>query len=339
MHCDKIKQMKRIIVLLVLLLPLAAFAQYSPFQRTVTMEAIPKFPKEYSTANVSVQTYSFDVSRAETVWRLNGKIIKQGIGISEIDIETKGAGEKMLVDFTATLNGETIKKSIDITPHAIDMIIEADTYTPKQYRGRSLPITDSDMRVIAVPNITLNGKTYTDDELIFSWKEDDQYIQSASGVGRSIFNVKSPKVFRTKDISVEITSLDKRIDAGNSISIKAQNPKVLLYEQNPLQGVLYQKAITNSATLNNDEIILVAEPYFFPGRNRDSVAATYTWELNNKDVQTGDSDPGKITLRQAGQGQGNVSVGVTVLGTLTQLQNAEYKVKFLFGKKNNSLGL
>ena len=75
-----------------------------------------------------------------------------------------------------------------------------------------------------------------------------------------------------------------------------------MYEEDPLLGPQYQKALTSPFTLSGNEVTITAEPYNFS--NWDVVfGGQYMWTLNNKGI-TPHSNSRSVTLVR---GQSDVS--------------------------------
>jgi len=70
--------------------------------------------------------------------------------------------------------------------------------------------------------------------------------------------------------------------AHGEITIPATDPVVLLYNRDPLRGVLYDAALPSAISLNAKEITIQAQPYFFSNKSVRSGTVTYNWTLNGE---------------------------------------------------------
>src|SRR5690349_18729834 len=64
------------------------------------------------------------------------------------------------------------------TSSGVDLIVEPASYIPQFYKGKPLFANQGTARVIAVPNIAIDGKKIGSKNLIFKWIKDDTVISS-----------------------------------------------------------------------------------------------------------------------------------------------------------------
>ncbi|KKS57861.1 MAG: hypothetical protein UV22_C0011G0014 [Parcubacteria group bacterium GW2011_GWA2_42_35] len=82
-------------------------------------------------------------------------------------------------------------------------------------------------------------------------------------------------------IEVEVSNLTKTVSAQKSIQIEARDFKLLFYENNPLEGIRFQTALSN-LFLKQENIELKAESYFFAAEDKNELS--FEWTINRGKV-------------------------------------------------------
>lgn len=325
----------RIAILTLLLFGLSApmsIAQEAA--RSFEFQISPLFPQPNSVVSVYAQGYSFDIARANVVWRINGEVVREGRGIQTLELLVGDVGEASSISFTATRGSETISHSTTITPVAVDLIVEPQTYTPLLYKGRALASHRSDIRVVALP---FAGGSYDKNDFIYTWRVNGQVQGGSSGRGVNVLETEAAPTSRRTDIRVDIQSIDGSIQGRNEISVKTEAPVVILYPKNPLSGVSTATVLSSVSELEDDEVTLSAEPFYFPGIFREALPIVYNWRLNGKNVSSNNDDAGSITLRQAGSGRGRAQVSVEIEHPNEVTLQGRDSATFTFGLEDEGL--
>lgn len=318
-------------LMLTLVSAIPAFAQG---ERSFDFEIQPQFPHPGETVSIFAETYSFDISRADVIWKVNGDTIKKGKGLKTFDFTAPEVGDKTTISFTATRGGETISHSTNITTSAIDLIVEADTYTPALYKGRALATHKAPLRIVAAPFF---GNGYDAEDLIYTWRVNGVVQGTLSGPGRSILKTTAAPYSRRTEIRVDVESADGKVQGREVVSIKTEVPQVLLYAINPLLGPSTTTILANRTELEEEEVTINAEPFYAPGTYRESLPITYKWKLNGKTVASTNDDLGTITLRQAGNGRGKAQVSVSIEHPQEVTLQGGDSAAFVFGIENTGL--
>lgn len=302
--------------------------------RSFEFQLNPLFPNPGDVISIYAQGYSFDISRAEVVWRVNGDVVREGRGIQTIEVLAGNVGESTNVSFTATRNGETISHSTTITPVAVDLIVEPQTYTPLLYKGRALASHQSTIRVVALP---FAGSGYDKDDFIYTWRVDGQVQGALSGRGVNVLETEAAPTSRRTEVRVDIQSADGRIQGRNTLSVKTEAPVALLYPKDPLSGIRTANVLSSVRELNEEEVTLSVEPFYFPGVFREALPIIYNWRLNGRSVSSNNEDAGSITLRQAGTGRGRAQVSVEVAHPDEVTLQGSDSATFTFGIEQEGL--
>jgi len=307
-----------------------AFAQIPNIEQNLSLTITPKIPEPNDGVSISVESFVTDLNRAEITWVVNGVTQKRGIGLKEITITVAPLGEKTIVSLIInTEEGVRIEKNVTFQPALVDIVLEANTYTPPFYRGRALFTAESSITLTALPQfVTTDGAVLDPQELIYTWRRDGRTLSDISGFGRQSINIVGPTRFQDVRISVEVSSFGKSLIAKKTFFLSPKSPEVLFYEKHPLRGILYKKALAGTFILTDQEVVVRAEPYFFSLEDLRS-NLTFEWSLNDIALQNEDSQQ-EIILRQV-RGGGFSRLKLDIINVDKLFQDAFQSLTLQFG--------
>ncbi|ETB64085.1 TPA: hypothetical protein DIC38_00800 [Candidatus Nomurabacteria bacterium] len=292
----------------------------------INVETIPENPEPYQDITIILKSYATDLNKAKIEWLMGSSVVLSGIGKTKYSFTAPGPNETTTfsVSITPQNSISNILKKISINPSEIELIWEAvDSYTPPFYKGKSFASREGKIKVVAIPNTNTikSGKG----SVSYTWKygEGENTDQNASGYGKDYFIIKN-KALNTKEyVKIIASSVDGKYNATKKIEIPLVNSKILFYKKSPTEGVLYSEAIKDDSYLEEDEITLVAEPYFFSIENPKSIV--YNWKVNNKSIDT-PSKKTEVTLRPASRG-GYATIGLTMEDMSALFQKVTSSIK------------
>jgi hypothetical protein len=232
-----------------------------------------------------------------------------------------------------TSNGVSFDKKISITPSDVVLFWESSAYTPPFYKGKSLFSFEGNVRIIAIPNIVnASGIRYKPEELVYTWRRGMGTDVDASGYGKNIFFWNGDVVSTSEEISVEVSDLKKTTKATASIIIEPKEAEVLIYENNPSLGILWNKAIKDNFNLNNTEISFVASPYYFNNPGQETISS---WFVNG---QKSPETSNQITFRNTSgaEGYSKISFDITNQKRIMQSANSLFNIT-VQGKEEGSI--
>ena len=310
--------------------PVLASAQLTP--QDLSVEISPEIPEPGDTITVDIKSFVTDLDRAQITWRLDGVEIAKAVGQTNISFTAGVVGKTHTISIIAvTSDAGTITKSVSFSPATVDLLWEAiDSYVPTLYKGKALNAHDSGVLVQALPYfINSQGQQVNPKSLIYTWKVNNKPQQSKSGFGKDTFSFAGPSLYRASEVSVDVESSDSDFRARRTINLSAQQPNILFYAQNPLLGErLVQPVSGGSIVLEEDEVVVRAEPFFFSDiNNRQEV--DYEWKVDGRDIVTvGDRDI--ITLRrpEVGSGKSQISLEIKHIGKLLQFARESFTALF-----------
>ena len=309
-------------------------AQFSDFGDIILLEISPENPRPQELVRASIESFSIDLDRASKItWLQNGEVVNRGVGVKEIAFNAGSLGSRSVIEvIVQSIERGTVNKSITIRPTEVDLLWQADSYTPLLYKGKALPASDTEITIIAIPQfINSNGRKLKTNELIFTWEKDGKILSRESGRGKNTIKIRGPKIFRQTVIRIDTSSLDGALQGKSHTLISPVLPKIIFYENDPIFGIKYEKAITNTFNLLNKEVMITAHPYFFSSRERISSDFDYLWKVDGSKVSGSPDDESSIVLRQESEGEGVVKIAFSIQNINRILQSAQSSFSVIFG--------
>ena len=320
------------------LLPILTHAQLTPedavaqLSQNVSIVVSPTNPKPSDLVNISIQSYSTNLDQSKIVWSVGGKVEKSGIGEKSLSVQLAGQGSsKTVVISISPVGGTAFQKSITIRPSEIDLMWKGNTYAPPFYKGRALCTNQSSLTIFAVPHVSnSNGKEINPSTLIYKWSRNDSVLVSQSGVGKSTITLSYSIFPAPQKIQVDVSS-GGDVLASESVIISPTGPELLVYEDNPLLGALFNTEVGKRISLREKEITFSVYPLFFGTTNRNDPALKYSWSANGSIVG---QNTNKVTFRAPDTaGFSNLSIHAESSAKFTQTADKSFGVEF--GNTNN----
>ena len=319
-----------------LLLPLFGFAQSldgsvgntDPF----TISVLPQYPAPLNPAVLSFLSSTLDLTNATIAVSIGGKQIYKG-SVQPVPVMLGKAGSVTSVLVTVTSAGNTYTQTVVIQSEDVVLIAEPLSSAPVLYPGKPLVPLEGNTRVVVVANMAdAAGKILDPATLSYSWTVDDTRIANSSGIGKTAVIVASPLQYRERTVSVVVQSQAGSLVGGATLSLSPQEPSVRLYENDPLLGIRFDRALSDSYAISGSEVSLYAAPFSLPLING---APFIQWFLGGTAAQTGNL----ITLRPSGSGQGTAALSLTAGAESSSQTTANITVSFGSKPSTNFFGL
>lgn len=263
-----------------LMTPWSAFALTGP---SVTLSLNPTNPNPNELVSVSVSAYEFNIDMSKISWTVDGKKTQEGTGLKSITLTAPANGKTTNVSVSVTTPASLIiQKSIAISPADIDLIWEVvDGYAPPFYKGKVLPVKESSIRVMAMPNVKLSsGKSSQPGDFVYVWKKDGENLAGQSGFGKNSLFFTNQILDTQNQIDVSASNGSKQV--LGTITIKPFAPDLVFYEDDSNLGIKYQKALNSGDSLKNLRLAIVAEPYNLLKDFKENANAKIDWTVNNQ---------------------------------------------------------
>jgi len=316
-----------------------AYAQ-SILASGINVSTDPRSPAPGEDVTVSVQSSSTDLNQAMFSWYVNGVLKKEGLALKSFSFVAGGAGSSQLIEINiSTKDLGVVTKRLTINPSGVDIIEQADSFTPPFYKGKALPGPENSVTLIAIPNlISGDGRKLGIKEIIFKWKKKNTVLGSLSGLGVNNLSIKTARLPGDTDLySVEATSPENGLSAKGSIAISAFAPKIVLYEEDPLRGVLMNRALGKEYALAKNELSAVAYPFSFGKSTLTDIKTSYTWSINSKGTNPTGATNNSITVRKPETTSGSSVLSISIGNSVAVFERAAASLRINFiGTENNA---
>lgn len=304
-----------------------------PVQYTV----IPEAPGPNEQVSIEVSGVGTFLGNATITWQKDGKTVEGASGRT-FTFTTGGIGSPTTIRLN--INSATqgvISHSFVFNPSVINLVWEADTYTPLLYKGKSLYTAGSSLRIVVFPTVMLGKTLVPTNKLSFQWSRNEQPDPASSGLGKNVFSFYGDQLQNEERVSVDVYSGGTKVGQGR-MTIPASKPEVIMYSVDPLRGALLGTAFQSGFALPQTETTLKAEPYFFSNISFARGQITYDWSLGGQQTTGPDAAKGLLTLRQTGSGSGSANISVTAQNNENDklVQTASIDLNLLFGPQTGS---
>lgn len=293
----------------------------------INIETIPDNPQPYTDVTMTITSYATDLNKALITWKSGEDTILSGIGRTKYVFKTgaPNINTSFTVSVTPVGSFASVDKSFIISPSEVEMLWQAiDSYTPPFYKGKSFPTSEGSVRIVAMPN-TVGISSGSNKSMAYYWKLNYDSAQDASGYGKDSFTYKNSYLNDTDHIGVSVSTTNGSYTGNGTIDIPMYNPEMVFYKKSPTEGIKYNEAVTSEVYMNEDEMTLVAEPYFL--NNSSSINdLVYKWQINNNDIST-PRNPRQLTVRPTSRGgYANINISISSVSKLFQNINKSIKI-------------
>ncbi len=206
---------------------------------------------------------------------------------------------------------------------SVDLLWEGESYTPPFYQGGAPWSKQGYISLVAIPNGLGAPRG-----LNYKWIKNGTVLGSLSGVGKNTLRILDSVLSKPQEFRVEIVSSDDDVLARAAFTIRPRNPELMVYENNPLYGILFHRALSGEYSLTGGEATLSAFPYFFPAESKDAPSLEYVWRSNAREDGRGSS----ITYRRPEGVSGSTAVSVRVSDSEVLLMPVTSGFLIQFGK-------
>ncbi len=298
-------------------------------QIVILVDSTPEYPGPYQDVQINIDSYTTKLDSNVISWFVDGKLITKGTGLKSFTTKTGAIGTQKAVTVSVLAsNGYVTQQKITLSPAAVDLIWQAQSYTPPFYKGKALIPHQGAVVVSAEPTIYQAGKRVPPSQLIYKWKQEDTALPDQSGYGKNSVIIEPKLPLDAQKISVEVSTVDGKIKAGNYVRLTSQNPTVILYPEDTLTGIRSQQALMIGHSIQKDSRIS-AIPYFFSTTKRLSTSIQYNWSLNGQ--ETSQHAP-TITLGFGSQPKGDAYIQLEVKHATKIFQSTDTQLPISFDK-------
>ncbi len=305
----------------------------------VDVTLTPNYPGPLEKYSIKLEAYGIDLNLANIVWSVNGKSVLEGRGEVVYNGVAQSVGVSTNITITITpKDSKQIVKKVTINPQTVDILWEArGVLTPPFYRGKSLPPTQSKARFVAMPNlITTNGSLLDPASLNYNWTQDYSVLGDKSGHGKNYLDYTADIL--SKPVNVQVEAYDSTgMRAIQDIDLGSFNSAVLMYENNPLYGYMFNDELTNGFDLGtHPETTIAAFPFSYNAINRTSQNLEYVWNINGTQIDVPTSQT-NLAFRNSNNSAGKSMIGVSLTNTNNLLEASAAQFLINFAKTDSVL--
>ncbi len=257
----------------------------------------PETPSPNDTVSVSVHSSLLDIQGSDILWKADGKTIAQGGGVDSASVQIGALGVETRIEVLVVApDGTSAATEATINPTELDLLIDSDSYIPPFYLGWPRPSAGTNLRLQAFPRFKRGSAFVPASELIYTWRRNGEILGSISGRGKMAASVPIEHLFGTDIISVEARSTDNKMSHSSSVLVSATEPTLALYEEDPLYGVLYHRALGASAFIGGIESTFAVVPFFVRAGSVYDTALNFDWSVNGAAISANPKNPSALTI-------------------------------------------
>jgi len=316
-------------------MPASAGAQITGAVSPFVIEIIPTYPRPGDSVTIRVNSFTIDLDQAQIAWSIDGRTTAQGAAVKEVSFTAGPLGSRTIIGISALVEGLLFSDQVVIQPVDINLIWQADTYVHPFYSGKALAGSEANFTIVALPRVVNTfGSLVSADDLVFTWKENGRVLGSQSGRGKNILRIVGPRIFNTTQIEVAASTVAESVTAKRILTLRSVSPAIIFYENSPLLGMRFEKALPSPFELKREEITVTAHPFFFSSSERVSSDFQYKWVINGSSIEAPPGDNSSLVLRQTGSGAGFATISLTIQNLKEVLQRARSSFSVNFGAES-----
>lgn len=283
----------------------------------MTIELSPENPKPRENVSVRLLMYTENLDISTISWFLDGKLVQKGKGLVTYEFKAPASGKSATLKVSVLLqNGKTFEKSVSLKPLEMDLVWEANSYTPPFYKGKALLPPQGQVKVLAIVD---------SNNLVFKWTVNGNVRQDLGGLNKKSAVITAPLL--GTDIEVEVLAMDPITSkvASKEIIIRAVDPKIYFYEVSPLYGILFNKPLSEIGILQ-EEINILAVPLNIGMEAFSSLK--YRWMVNGASAE--ESSSRSAIFRKPEGVKGSSRVSLQIESELKPLQSTDsaFSIKY-----------
>ncbi len=299
---------------------------YAATPDSINVDVLPPNPAPGQNVTISLSSFSNNLDSVMIVWIMNGKTVFSGIGKKSFSLTAGGPGTESSIIAQIMFPDGEVDERISVRPNVMVLLWQADdSYTPPFYRGRALPTPDTEIKIVAMPN--LNG--VATNNMTYDWKKDYNADQGASGYGKNFYTYTNDYLNDSNNIDVVARTINGATSVESNISVGTTIPKILFYKNDPKLGTQWESSLTDGHLITDSEI-LVAIPYFISPKDLQIPTLVWKWTINDNTVPTSRSLVNFLPVKVPPGTTGTSTIGLDISSTdrIFETANQTLNVQF-----------
>lgn len=298
---------------------------------SILVDVSPQNPSPNSNVNISLRSYAANLDSVQINWFINDKSALSGVGKKSLSLTIGDSGTTTTVRARILLPDGQIEKTVVLKPSSMILLWQAsDSYVPPFYKGKALPVSDSKIKVVAMPEIKTSANTSVNPKnMNYVWKKDLNNQPNESGYGKNFFIYSGSFLDSSNSISAIATTGDQKSQAEGQINITPTNPEIVFYKNDTSMGVLLDQALSNQYQIQGEET-LAAIPYFISPKEIGRPELIWNWYINGILVENKNSKSNMIPLQVAGDSSGISTLKLEIENSYKIFQTAKKEISIQF---------
>ncbi len=298
---------------------------------SILVNVSPQYPAPYENVNIDLNSYANNLDSVSITWYLNDKISSSGIGKKSFSLKAPAGGVETKVVANIALPSGDIETKIIIRPAVMELLWQAnDSYVPPFYKGKALPSLESEIKVVAMPEIKdSKNKLVNSKNMTYSWQKDYTNDVGGSGYGKNFFLYTGDYLDESNTISVTASTVDQNYSSQNEITINETSPKIDFYKNDKILGTIWDKTIEDNYQITKSETIQ-AVPYFMSPKELDHPLLKWSWFINDNIINMPIFHKNFIPLKIDGSTHGTSKVRLELRESDKIFEKAEKEINVQF---------
>lgn len=299
---------------------------FSASSKSILVDITPPNPAPLENTTITLSSYVNNLDSVLITWFTNGKKASSGIGKKSFSLNAPAQGSEITVIAAVALPDGEVETSVIIRPAPLVLLWQAnDSYVPPFYKGKALPVLDSEIKVVAMSEI----KGIDPKNMTYAWKKDYENEAGGSGYGKNFFTYSSDYLEKSHNISVSASTIDQKYSSEASIDIGSVEPKILFYKNDLNLGTIWEKALTNPHNVSGSEFIEAA-PYFISPKEIQNPRLVWGWYINDNMINVSSLKKNLMPLQaQSGvSGRSKLKLIIENMDKIFQTASKEISIGF-----------
>ena len=257
---------------------------YAISPSAIGVDVAPANPTPYSNVTITLSSFTANLDSVNITWLVDGGVALSGVGVKSFSITAKGANTETRIEARIFLPDGEIDKKIIIKPAVMVLLWQAtDSYVPPFYKGKALPTAESEIKVVAMPEITAGGTMVNPKNMTYAWKKDYNNMQTDSGYGKNFFTYINDYLENANVVSVVASTTDGKYKSESNVNVGVNTPLISFYKKDLNLGTIWEQSLSDGHLIQGEEMI-IAEPYFISPKEWRRPDLLFYWSINDRSV-------------------------------------------------------
>jgi hypothetical protein len=262
-------------------------------------------------------SYGSDISNKNISWYKNNILEESGLGQNTFSFTLDTINENTNIRAEISTNSGIIKRDFSFNGGSIDLLIEPQTFTPPFYKGKSWPTLGSLIKIVAIPDIYINGIKKESNDFSYNWEINGENLSGGYAYNKNVMYYEPGLLEESLQISLSVSPTDSGLEISTLKDISLKKPLIANYLHSSTLGILFNSMLIGSFNIEIDEFQIKTIPYFFS--NKDVESLIYKRTVSG--IETNDFGD-NITLRVEGSDFVETIMNTSVLNNEMILQEA-----------------